>query len=332
MLLSRDDVTRTGAWIASVQLPTGAIPWFVGGHLDPWDHVQSAMGLAVAGFEAEALAAFSWLRDAQRPDGTWAATYWPGPHTDRDDNAPEEQRSDANFAAYVATGLHHAHLLGIDVSPFVPMAERALAAVLEFRRPDGAFTWSRDVDGSFSVEALVTGNSSIAASLRHAGAWLGERAEWTEAVAGVEAAFRREEEVFTPKPQFSMDWYYPVLCHVVPDDVAQARIDAGWDTFVVPDLGARCVTPNPWVTGAETCELVLALESIGRRDEALQLFADMQHLRDPDGSYWTGYVYDDEVRWPVEQSTWTAATVLLAWDALTRSTPAATLFHHPTSP
>ena len=40
------------------------------------------------------------------------------------------------------------------------------------------------------------------------------------------------------------------------------------------------------------------------------------HLRDPDGSYWTGYVFADDARWPVERSTWTAAAVLLAVDAL----------------
>ena len=38
----------------------------------------------------------------------------------------------------------------------------------------------------------------------------------------------------------------------------------------------------------------------------------MQHLRDADGSYWTGYVFPDDARWPEERTTWTAAAVLLA--------------------
>ena len=41
----------------------------------------------------------------------------------------------------------------------------------------------------------------------------------------------------------------------------------------------------------------------------------MQHLRDDDGSYWTGLVFADGVRWPVERTTWTAAAVVLAADA-----------------
>jgi hypothetical protein len=47
----------------------------------------------------------------------------------------------------------------------------------------------------------------------------------------------------------------------------------------------------------------------------------MQHLRHDDGSYWTGYVWPDDARWPVERSTWTSAAVLLAADAIGGSGP-----------
>ena len=88
-------------------------------------------------------------------------------------------------------------------------------------------------------------------------------------------------------------------------------------------LGIRCVSRNPWVTGAETSELVLALEAVGDRERALRLLADMQHLRRDDGSYWTGYVFPDRVHWPDEQTTFTAAAVILAVDALSLTTPGA---------
>lgn len=52
----------------------------------------------------------------------------------------------------------------------------------------------------------------------------------------------------------------------------------------------------------------------------------MQHLRDPDGSYWTGLVYADGKRWPVERTTWTGAAVILAADALSRTTAAGGIF------
>ena len=67
--------------------------------------------------------------------------------------------------------------------------------------------------------------------------------------------------------------------------------------------------------------------SVGRTDEARGIFADIQHLHDADGSWWTGLEYELDERWPLEKSTWTAGTAIMAWDALTRSTPAATIFH-----
>ena len=103
-----------------------------------------------------------------------------------------------------------------------------------------------------------------------------------------------------------MDWYYPVLGGAVRGPAADAMLASRWDTFVVEGLGIRCVDTNPWVTGAETCELVMALAAIGD-ERAAQLFADMQHLRHEDDLYWTGWVFGDDVMWPNEQTTYTAA-------------------------
>ena len=51
----------TASWIAAVQLPNGMIPWFPGGHADPWNHTESAMALVLAGRRREADRAFEWL-------------------------------------------------------------------------------------------------------------------------------------------------------------------------------------------------------------------------------------------------------------------------------
>ena len=54
----------------------------------------------------------------------------------------------------------------------------------------------------------------------------------------------------------------------------------------------------------------------------------MQVLRHENGSYWTGIVYGDpekgDVMWPSEQTTYTAAAVILAADALGERYGAAT--------
>lgn len=124
-----------------------------------------------------------------------------------------------------------------------------------------------------------------------------------------------------------MDWYYPVLTGPVRGEAARRRLASRWAEFVVPGLGIRCVSDEPWITGAETCELVLTLEAIGDRDRALGLYAAVQHLRDPGGAYWTGWQFVNRAHYPAERSSWTAAAVILAADALCQASGAADLFH-----
>ena len=91
---------------------------------------------------------------------------------------------------------------------------------------------------------------------------------------------------------------------------------------MVPGLGVRCVSDQPWVTAAETCELVIALDACGMRSRAMEVFASVQHLRHRDGSYWTGWQFDNQAPFPRERSSWTAAAVVLAADALAASAAA----------
>src|SRR4051794_41882385 len=48
-ILSRQQVGATVDSIAEWQLPSGMVPWFPGGHADPWNHVEAAMALATGG-------------------------------------------------------------------------------------------------------------------------------------------------------------------------------------------------------------------------------------------------------------------------------------------
>ncbi|MGV1010046.1 MAG: prenyltransferase [Dermatophilaceae bacterium] len=324
-ILTPGDCWATGASIAECQHPSGAIPWFPGGPTDPWDHVQAAMGLTVTGFTEEAERAYDWLGAQQRRDGTWGARYVGDELTD--------PTTDANYCAYVATGVLHHWRVTRDEAFLVrmwPVVVDAVEAVLGMQRLDGAVRWARDADGRLAGESLVTGNASIHLSLRCAVALAGlvgrPAARWEAAAGRLRHALDEHPEHFTPKDSHAMDWYYPVLGGALPKALARRRIDARREQFVVAGLGIRCVRERPWVTGAETCELVLALDVVGRHEQARALLAAMQHLRDPDGSYWTGLVYADGLRWPVELSTWTAATVLLAADALSRTTSANGLF------
>jgi hypothetical protein len=125
-----------------------------------------------------------------------------------------------------------------------------------------------------------------------------------------------------------MDWYYPVLAGALRGPAAELRVNGGWDTFMVPGLGCRCVSDQPWVTAAETCELVLALDAMGRDAVARELFRDIQAQRHHDGSYWTGWQFVNQEHFPDERSSWTAAAVVLAADALTGFSGGAGIFRN----
>ena len=129
-VLSADELQITGDHLASLQLDTGMIPWFPGGHCDPWNHVESAMALDVAGFHHEAAHAYDWLIDTQRPDGSWHAYY-------HSDGSVEDAKLDTNVCAYIATGVsHHLRLTwdGAFAERMWPTVERALDFVLGHRR------------------------------------------------------------------------------------------------------------------------------------------------------------------------------------------------------
>jgi hypothetical protein len=76
--LASDYFGLTADHIPSTQSCDGAIPWFEGGPVDPWDHVEAAMGLSIAGYRRAAERAYLWLRKTQLPDGSWPAqkTTW----------------------------------------------------------------------------------------------------------------------------------------------------------------------------------------------------------------------------------------------------------------
>jgi hypothetical protein len=139
--------------------------------------------------------------------------------------------------------------------------------------------------------------------------------------------------VFADKNRWAMDWYYPVLCGVLRGSDGRARIDERWNEFVMPGRGVRCVSDRPWVTAAETAECVLSLDAVGLDDDARTLFEWVQRYRYHDGSYWTGCVYPEGTYFPGdERSSYTAAAILLADEALDGVSPVAGLFRGDTLP
>jgi hypothetical protein len=324
-ILTEQEILATGQAIAAGQEESGAIGW-PDGHIDAWNHVECAMALSVCGLRGPARLAYEWLRVTQRADGSWPRRTEPGGQV-------TDTAAESNHAAYVAVGVWHEFLVTRDAGflrQMWPTVRRAIEFVLGLQAPRGEIIWERTADGTPGSYALLTGCSSMYQSLRCAAA-LGDLAgepqpDWELAAGQLGHVVASHPEAFADKSRFSMDWYYPVLAGPVRGRGADTRLAEGWPEYVVPGLGVRCVRDEPWVTAAETCELVLALDAIGDRERARELFAGVQHLRDTDGAYWTGWQVENQRYFPAERSNYTAAAIVLAADALAGATGGAHLF------
>jgi hypothetical protein len=321
-------VERMAAFIASLQKENGEIPWSVNGKTDPWDHVESAMGLSIGGFYREAQRAYEWLANCQLSDGSW----WSETLDGKIINFTKE----ANFSSYIAVGVFHHYLITLDtdfLEEMWPVVSRGIQYAIKLQAPSGEIYWAKNQAGAIDKMALLTGSSSVFMSIKCALAIakiLGKkRPSWQKVNAALGAAIKSKPDLFNMiKSRYSMDWYYPVLCGAVGGEEANKRIAKSWEKFVVPEWGVRCVSDRSWVTMAETAELVLALVAIEDFSRAKMVFNWLSDKRFPDGSFWMGVTFPDGIIWPEEKTSWTAAAVLLALDALNEITPAGKLFSH----
>jgi hypothetical protein len=308
------------------------IPWYRGGHCDPWNHVEAAMALSVAGWTNEAVLAFEWLASKQHDDGSWCRYYLA--------DGVEDPRRDPNVSAYVATGAWW-HFLVTGDADFLEgtwsVIDRAVGFAVGLQRPGGEVAWSADPDGRHASYALLTSTSSIYHSVRAALAVAGclgyDRPEWELAAQKMAEAVLDRPGSFAPKDRWAMDWYYPVLSGALGPQEARTRLEARWEDFVMDGVGVRCVSDQPWVTAAETAECAIALDAAGIKTRAAVLLQATRHMREDDGSYWTGCVHPECIRYPGgERSSYTAAAVVIAEHCLHGQGPAAGIFRGETFP
>lgn len=322
------EIDQLTALLARIQKDTGEIPWSEGGKTDPWDHIEAAMGLCIGGYLQEARMAYQWLADRQLEDGSWHASYMNG--------KPLDRTRDTNLTAYIAVGAYHYYRITRDLAfleSLWPVICRAMGFVLSLQAPTGEIYWAKSPALMVDHMALLTGSSSIYMSLKCAlaiAAILKEkRPDWETGKARLGHAIRDGYHLFNmAKSRYSMDWFYPVLSGAVTGEAARRRIDQHWKKFVVEGMGIRCVSDQPWVTIAETSELVIALAAMGNRKLAEIVFQWISGCTFDDGSYWCGFTFPDMVIWPEDKITWTNGVVVMAADALYHLSPAADLFNH----
>jgi hypothetical protein len=290
--------------------------------------VESAMGLSIGGKITNARKAFEWLKNNQLEDGSWYASYING--------VPEDKTHDTNMSSYISVGIYHHYLITGDpdyLAYMWPVIKKGINFALSLQTSGGEIHWAKSPEGIVDPTALLTGTSSIYMSVKCAveiGRLMNEdTSAWEESMSMIQDAIKNRPHSFNiAKSRFSMDWFYPILSGALTGDLAQKRLDKYWKKFVVEGQGIRCVSDEPWVTVAETCEFVLALAAMGNDKLANIFFGWIQGRRYDDGSYWCGYTFPDMIIWPEDKLTWTNAVVLMAADALYGLTPGGILFDH----
>jgi hypothetical protein len=326
--------------ILAVQNHDGSIPWFKNGVIDPWNHLEAAMGLSLIGARDAGEHAIAFLRNSQLEDGSWWGQLGSAVPIDEELHqftmqGVEEGHKirDTNFIAYIATAIWHHYCLHDDMDYAAanwPMVKAAMDFVIALQSPDGDIRWTAPDPQTPENDALVTGNSSIHKSLICAeklAAALGEdggpyQAAREKLAAALAHKPHRFDRTWAPKTRYSMDWYYPVLSGALGHEQEKARLAARWDDFVIDGFGCRCVADEPWVTTAESAELVMALMAHGDKARAEEHLSWLAQFRDENGAYWMGMQVEQHAFWPVERPAWTAGAVILAHDAVHQLSPA----------
>ena len=316
----KQSLTYLGEYITKCQNRLGAIAWEPNGKVDPWDHVESIMALNLLDFKEEALKGFDWLISSQEHDGSWYSEY----QGEKITNFNKE----TNFCAYISSGALH-HFLNFKELSFLekiwPTLKKSIEFVISGQTDEGDILWAKDYNEEWMDDSLLTGCASIFKSLNDfnkIAKTLGyEEFILKEEIKNLKDSIINKSERFDrtweSKARYSMDWYYPVLCGIHNKQDSKKIINERWDEFVVPGLGCKCVSEEPWVTVAESCELILALNKIDEKKTALEIFENISKLIDQkDKLFWTGYVYKDDKFWPIEKPSWTAAAVVLAANSL----------------
>lgn len=322
------DIEAVAGYIANQQYVSGEVPWFKGHKTDPWDHVESLMGLSVGGFISEARKGFDWLAATQLPEGGWYSAY--------NNGVPVDRTVETNFSAYIAVGVYHHYLVTGDkkfVKTLWPSVKSAIRFVCGLQSPDGGIYWAISPEGHVDRMSLLTGSSSVYKSLSCA-IELSEivndpQPGWAVSMQNLKQGIRLRPHQFNiNKSRYSMDWFYPVLSGAIEGTEAWKRIKKHWNLYVVEGLGVRCVWEQPWITIAETSELVLALCAIGDITRARTVFDWIRTRHYDDHAFWCGFTFPDHEIWPDDKLTWTNAAVLLASDALNVLTPGHVIFRH----
>lgn len=319
-----------GAYIKSIQFKSGAIPSNEDGTHDPWDHIESIMGLNIYKDIEASKSAFNWLTHHQNSDGSWYAKYY---KTDA-----IEKNKPTHFSPYIAVAALHFFRIFKDINFLQSIwssIELAVNFSVELQQDNGTIPWSINNNSQIENDYLLTGCSSILKSIECSIAlskilnkteniekWKKAHLLLSNAIQDPDGKF----DLIKDRKRFSMDWYYPILSGCLKQDEKSHYINKIFKDFYLDGIGIKCVIEEPWVTVAETSEFILALMCAGYDDEAKRLLFDVLNISDEEGIPFMGWQYEQNIFWPEEKPSWTAAALMLSADCVFDYSDASDLF------
>ena len=319
-----------GKHIKNIQLESGAIPSDDYGCHDPWDHIESIMGLNFSKeYEASKLA-FLWLIKNQNPDGSWFAKY--------KNEIPIEKNKPTHFGPYISVAALHFYKIFQDkdfLEKLWSSIKLAINFSLNLQMSNGTIPWSVDESGEIENDFLITGSSSILKSI-DCGLAISKILQknkdvknWKESYDLLSEAIKNPSGKFDlvkNRKRFSMDSYYPILSGCLNENEIKSYIDKIFSNFYVDKIGIKCVIEEPWVTVAETSEFIISLMISGDLDKSKELLIDVLSICDENKIPFMGWQYEENIFWPNEKPSWTAAALIIAADSVMNFSNASDLF------
>ena len=158
--LSYSFFQNIGKYIKSIQLESGAIPSDDGQNHDPWDHMESILGLNFSKELNSSKLAFKWLIDNQNSDGSWFSKY--------EDEKPIDKNKPTHFGPYISVAALHFYKISKDkdfLEKVWPTIELAINFSVNLQTKNGTIPWSIDKHEEIEHDFLITGSSSILKSI-----------------------------------------------------------------------------------------------------------------------------------------------------------------------
>lgn len=319
-ILKKSFFENIAKFIKSIQLESGAIPSNDDGSHDPWDHIESIMGLNFANEYESSKLAFDWLIKNQNQDGSWFSKYM--------DDIPIEKNKPTHFAPYISVAALHFYKIFSDkeyLEYLWPSIESAINFSIKLQIQNGTIPWSVDKNKKIEEDFLLTGSSSILKSIecgiaiskiikntKNLGDWNNSYELLSKAIKNPSGKF----DLLKDRKRFSMDWYYPILSGCLNDNQKFFYVDKVFKDFYIKEMGIKCVIEEPWVTVAETCEFIICLMISGRDEDAKKLLKDVINISDINGVPYMGWQYEENIFWPLERPSWTSAALIIAADSV----------------